>query len=115
MKSVLPFSLWIALSMFVALADSSAQTFKIDGPKTYTLTSQTSRTIKLQNLTPSNQKVYIHIENNPNIELEYTANMLDLLDSSHTPGGEFVIYFDPRGRNITNAQIIFFDSVATRD
>jgi hypothetical protein len=112
--SLLP-CLFVALCTFVGFNIADAQTFKVDGPKTYNFTSQSYVVIILKNLTPVNQKVFARIENNTDFQVEYTPKTITLLDSSFPNGSELDITYSPHGPSIIHAQVILFDSVSTRD
>jgi hypothetical protein len=114
-----PFSLLtgpvIAIIIFASVITCDAQTFRIDGPKNYNFTSAHTMSIILKNRTASNQQVYVRIENNTENQIEFTPSVINLPDSNLGPGAEVVLMYSPHGPSIINAQIIFFDSVATRD
>jgi hypothetical protein len=118
-KSIL--SAVVTFSIFCLLfstMDSNAQTFRIDGPKTYNLTRSAANpglNIIVKNLTAVDQKIYVHIENNAENQLEYYPNPIELPDSNHTQGAELVLIYTAHGPSIINAQVIFYDSVSTRD
>src|SRR5690242_15960818 len=105
--------LFIAFLVFISASTCNAQTFRIDGPKTYNLTTGDNFSIILMNLIAADYKIYVKVENNTENQLEYYPTPVNM--SSQGSGSELVVIYSPHGPAIINARIIFFDSVATRD